>query len=79
MRFQINNSNVEPNSNQVGVPPHTEEEEKKVTIKLRPRHQAKPEERKIFEDISAKEFSELKTAVKELHKKRGFLFYKIKV
>lgn len=48
MRFQINNSNVEPNSNQVGVPPHTEEEEKKVTIKLRPIHQTKPEEKKYL-------------------------------
>jgi len=26
MRFQINNSNDEPISNQVGVPPHVEEE-----------------------------------------------------
>jgi len=34
--------------NQIGVPPHIEEEEKKVTIKLRPIHQTKPEEKKYL-------------------------------
>jgi len=47
MRFQINNSNAEPNSNQVKAPPIAEEK-KKVTIKLRLRHQAKHAERKYL-------------------------------